>query len=209
MTERGSQERHNREGERDTTAGCQWESARLKLLVNFLSCHGPSGVDQVAPLTHRGQDRHTHEEKYKWQEVTKDNEAFINNASEGETSLRRDPLRPSAIGLSVRRSAKCATGHRDEEASRLQFPRLGHGRVYRRGTRRRLLVSTRQSHLRTKTHFWRKMTRHAAEMKSRRHILSWTYLVVSCCQVQNCRQVERLLEKGLFLNLRSGFGSSF
>lgn len=68
--------------------GCQWQSKRLKRLVNFLSCHGPLGVDQVAPLSHRGKDRRRMKKhrqpkhqnnKQKWQEVTKDNGALISN----------------------------------------------------------------------------------------------------------------------------------
>ena len=55
--------------------------------MNFLSCHGPLGVDQVAVLTHRGQDRrHMKKQgknKHKWQEVTKDNEAFISRSVRG------------------------------------------------------------------------------------------------------------------------------
>lgn len=63
--------------------------------MNFLSCHGPLGVDQVALLTHRGQDRRHMKKlqkrnKHKWQEVTKDNKAFISNsAREAEWGAHR------------------------------------------------------------------------------------------------------------------------
>lgn len=69
--------------------------------MNFLSCHGPLGVDQVALLTHRGQDtRHMKKQQkrntHKWQEVTKDNKAFISNSareaeSEGHTGWELHP----------------------------------------------------------------------------------------------------------------------
>lgn len=144
--------------------------------MNFLSCHGPLGVDQVALLTHRGKDRRhmkNQQNKHKWQEVTKDNKAFISNSeekqSEGHTGWepRLEGTRSSVCCLHAaeRASDNITQIHpvhrlsihssvqpvrkrrRHEETSWLQLTRLGHRRVYWRGTRRQLLVSIHQPYL--------------------------------------------------------------
>ena len=91
----------------------EWKD--LKQLVNFLSCHGPSGVEQVAALIHRGEDTRTQGEttaarnEHKWREVTKDDKAFISNRerererereSEGHTGVQC-VTRPALILQSI------------------------------------------------------------------------------------------------------------
>lgn len=91
----------------------------------FLSCHGPLGVDQVAVLTHRGQDRRhmkkQDKNKHKWQEVTKDNKAFISrSARETEWGAHRvsaSSTGETVVGVSPARSGENGRQDRADPSS--------------------------------------------------------------------------------------------